>query len=381
MPNDTDRNYSIHKSLNLLLVYMSKNEGNLSKDEKEKLDLLKVYVERIKNEIGNAENTDYLNENIKSEIIPLARHYSQNNNTEVFGNIVARLEDLLGILYDKKTESTNKNIQKEFEKLIHLNKVYSEKIKEFDKKSEHALQKISDKADKNNEEFNQYILQWQKEFHKSQENKNSEFDKLKSDIDDSLKDKLEILNENIKQIHEEHKNKIEYYIEEAEKNYNKILELQHLSARDSVAGGYENNADKEGDSAKKWRRGSILFIVASSAWLVSSFLWGQGAESWRHFIMSFSLTGVLLYGAAYCAQQSTRHRNIEVHNRKFSLEMAAIDPYLKSLNEDDQKEVKKELTKRFFGQEGEGETSSVLDEHATKRVLESIRENFIEPLK
>jgi hypothetical protein len=52
--------------------------------------------------------------------------------------------------------------------------------------------------------------------------------------------------------------------------------------------------------------------------------------------MSFSLTAVLLYGAAYSAQQSTKHRNNEKRARWFALEIKAIDPFISSLPESDQ---------------------------------------------
>ena len=51
--------------------------------------------------------------------------------------------------------------------------------------------------------------------------------------------------------------------------------------------------------------------------------------------MSFSLTAVLLYGAAYSAQQSTKHRNNEKRARWFALEIKAIDPFISSLPESD----------------------------------------------
>src|SRR5690606_18584207 len=49
---------------------------------------------------------------------------------------------------------------------------------------------------------------------------------------------------------------------------------------------------------------------------------------WHTMLIAFSISGVLLWGAAYSAQQSTRHRNNEKRARWFALEVKAFDPFI-----------------------------------------------------
>ncbi len=125
---------------------------------------------------------------------------------------------------------------------------------------------------------------------------------------------------------------------------------------------------------------TVGFIVVATGWLIYIFTLNGGVVAWETAITLLPVTIVLLFGAAYAAQQSTRHRNVEVRNRRFALEMQAIDPYLQSLNAEDQQKLKIELTKRFFGQGEETDGTTVLDEHAAKRLLETIGQQFIKPV-
>ena len=95
--------------------------------------------------------------------------------------------------------------------------------------------------------------------------------------------------------------------------------------------------------------------------------------SWSQLLKAFSVTGVLLFGAAYSAKQSNIHRQNEKRTRWFALEVKAIDPFIASLKEDDRKALKNELSKRLFGQKDENnEKDKVFDDHAFKVVIKGI---------
>ncbi len=88
------------------------------------------------------------------------------------------------------------------------------------------------------------------------------------------------------------------------------------------------------------------------------------------------LTGVLLYGAAYSSQQSTRHRNNEKRTRGFALEVKAIDPFISSLGEEERNQLKRLLSEKLFRQSGNvgSSESRVFDEHAYKMIIKGIPE-------
>lgn len=55
--------------------------------------------------------------------------------------------------------------------------------------------------------------------------------------------------------------------------------------------------------------------------------------------------------AAYAAAQSDRFFHIERYNRKLALELAAIDPFIALLPEEQRHKFKLEMGERSFGQE------------------------------
>lgn len=54
--------------------------------------------------------------------------------------------------------------------------------------------------------------------------------------------------------------------------------------------------------------------------------------------------------AFYAVRESDRHRRGERWNRKFQLELTAIDPYLQTLSPEKREELKAQLADRFFAQ-------------------------------
>ena len=73
--------------------------------------------------------------------------------------------------------------------------------------------------------------------------------------------------------------------------------------------------------------------------------------NWAELAKAASLTLVLLTAAGFASRQSKAHRDLEQQMRWFSLEVKAIDPFLSSLGDDDQKELKKQLSERLFGKD------------------------------
>lgn len=259
---------------------------------------------------------------------------------------------------------------------------------------EQKLADLGAKIETRNQEIDARTSEWQSQFSQAQENRSTDYNNWRQEINESSQSKIrEIIdrtNEELRENEEKHNERsseiqhrfeaeIDDYLDRAKADYEAIRTLHGLAAEDSVGGGYVSNARKEGEVAIRWRRISVAFICFAAVWLFYSFWSRDGQFSWEAALMSIPLTFVLLAGAAYCAQQSTRHRNVEVQNRRFALEMAAIDPYLQSLPEADRVTLKKELTARYFGQMEHSNGPSAYDEHEIKRVLEALGQNILKP--
>lgn len=165
----------------------------------------------------------------------------------------------------------------------------------------------------------------------------------------------------------------------AQEKHESILALHDLVAGDSVAVGYLNDGKKEKEAADFWRVVSVVFIIATVGWLGFSFFLsikseGSDQNDWVSLARTASLTGVLLFGAAYTSRQSKSHRDQERRARWFGLEMKALDPYISSLPKEKQEEMKEKLADRIFGRETESraEAEAFIDNTMLKTILSAI---------
>jgi len=200
--------------------------------------------------------------------------------------------------------------------------------------------------------------------------------------------------------------------------HNKILELYQITADDSVGASFLKNAKDEKKQANTWRKISISFIIVTVFWMLFTYSMSLDSGStkakinfintttnteveidktkvavekkpsqelnsnivkaiedvpWYKLFITFSLSGVLLWGSAYAAQQSTKHRKNEKQAMWFALEVRAIDPFISTLEPADRNELKKQFSQKLFGQFSDKEDDSkVIDEHVFKMITDTI---------
>ena len=135
-----------------------------------------------------------------------------------------------------------------------------------------------------------------------------------------------------------------------------IREIHKLVGRDSVAGGYQTSAGEEKAEANRWRWISLACLAAAIIWLGFKYWSGFAATSggglnWPEIITASSLTAVFLVAAGYTSRQSKLHRDNEKLLRSYALETKALDPFIASLEKDEQQAIKAELVRRMFGQQ------------------------------
>ncbi|MDB2681316.1 hypothetical protein N9Z14_01825 [Opitutales bacterium] len=262
-------------------------------------------------------------------------------------------------------------------------------------KQQQELKNLAATLQQRKQETDQLIAEWQKQFSEAQNTRNetfatdqksriSEFNQWRKDttssVDKTFADLLKATSDKINTTEADFSQRISEHITDAENKHQRILELYELTATDSVGGGYMQNAKNEAKQANFWRWGTIIFIILTAAWTGVSYFLGPltGDESGTvllgKVLKAFSVTGVLLFGAVYSAKQSNEHRQNEKRNRRFALEVKAIDPFIASLDDADQKALKKQLSEKLFGQ-GDNEAESdnkVIEEHALKTVFSGI---------
>ncbi len=273
------------------------------------------------------------------------------------------------------------------EHLIQYKNELDTEIKAFRAKSvqiQDSLMSLSEQIEERRKESNAQQAAFQLQFSNAQEGRNQEYadwtNEARKAAEDDIQETVKSAELTLGDINQKFKTDIESLLHDSKEKHQNILKLHGIVAQDSITGGYVDNAKREQASANFWRIVSLFFIVLAAGWLFFSYLTFGASINWEIALTFLPLTGILLFGAAYSAQQSTRHRAVAVHNQRFALEMAAIDPFIQSFSPEDQLALKKELTSRFFGDHiGEGQ-GTVLDEHAAKRLFEAMGDHVIKPL-
>lgn len=156
--------------------------------------------------------------------------------------------------------------------------------------------------------------------------------------------------------------KLAEYKEQAEKTL-------HAIGIAGMASGYNKVANSERKAAWLWHGITGLFLVGLVVFAIIAFestLRGEfsiGIFGARAFVaLAFGI------GVAWAARQAGMHQAAEQRSRRMELELASISPYLATLPEDSQNQVKQELAERLFGQKDQlipgstkETTGSVLD--------------------
>lgn len=122
-----------------------------------------------------------------------------------------------------------------------------------------------------------------------------------------------------------------------------------------IAQDYETSASSEMKAAN-WLRYGSLFCMALIIGLVGYSFWHSTQTSFNleSSIFRIVLAFLLSVPAAYLARESTKHREKQYAYLQTSLDLKAISPYLASLPEDMQNQIKVDIANRIFGAKESG---------------------------
>lgn len=407
--NDLDENEAIEKRRFIKLL--SKYEEVLEGIDVELLPFNQL--DSLNNALRNANFANQINAFKEKENV--ANLVEANN---LFTNQITQL----CLLFSLAGPSESHKPLKDIEELIDSSTNSLVQKKDKLKKDIEALQSKSQEQDgkllsleqlieKNKTEVESHITNWQSQFSTAQETRSQDYNNWRNTFATEAKKEIDDLVENQSAKLESNNNtfsqKIQQLLSDGNEKHRAILDLYEITAGDSVGAGYIQNANDEGKQANFWRGVSVLFIILTVSWMLFAYFsistqalpqaqasseatekkekvtqekqaLFSGTHSdgipWYKLFITFSLSGVLLWGSAYSAQQSTKHRSNEKRNRWLALEVKAIDPFISSLDDLQQKEIKRQLTERIFGQSSNtgDDNPKVIDEHILKVVTDAI---------
>ncbi|MYL69235.1 hypothetical protein GLW00_00125 [Halobacillus litoralis] len=347
-------------------------------------------------------------------------NYKRNNNEQQLKNVFNNLESLLPFLsqltiprsaedigeiknsvvkfrqsigqhlsnLEKEINETHTSFKQNKDKVIELNSSIDNQKKRIDTIINDFQNQFLNAQTERNEKTEETIKSVQKEFDEIEKNYQMRLDELLKGQESTFKESLE-----------EHETNFDSQSSRYEEEYNALLEkireqstseLEQIQDRNKeaekivgiismkgLAHGYQNIANIEGRKASLWNIGSLVSI-AIILWFGYEFIiTNEGVMEWTTLVSRTILTGVGLTLFTYCAKQAGNHRFEERRNRKIELELASLDPYLKDLDEEEQKQVKQSLVNKYFGVEI-GQINTVNNQNSDvneQSVINSLLEN------
>jgi hypothetical protein len=139
-----------------------------------------------------------------------------------------------------------------------------------------------------------------------------------------------------------------------------------IISTEAVAHGYGKTANEERNAAKGWR---IVAVVALIVWIVAGLVFFALTYdkdlSLSALARKFLISTPFVLLAGFAALQVSKHQRAERINRQQELEIAAIDPYLATFDDETRNEVKRGLAEKLFGQRDDeppkGDSKKMLD--------------------
>lgn len=400
-------NHAIHGTLKWLRDAVSTEFADINENEvPEKRRILKILskyeevLSQIDPEIVPMDKLSSLNSTLRHQnIANLVNNYAQSGDKNKLTAINDQLTNQLSPLcylnsiseplkiytYQNKLESL---IDETSNSLIHRKDSFGNDLSKLEERSENQIKNLKDLEnliDQRKSQVDSHIANWQKQFSDAQESRIQDYNQWRNSFSSEKNEKIDnFISDYEKEVNnykEKTISEIDILIKNSNEKYNKILELYNLVTNASINAGYIKNADEEKEQANSWRRFSIGFIIATVVWLLSAWYFYtfklpiqvESTINWQRIFLTFSISGILLWGGAYSAQQSTKHRNNEKHNRRFALEVQAFNPFISTLEESLQKELRADLTRKIFGKSSgkEQDDCKVIDEHALKQLTDA----------
>lgn len=166
-------------------------------------------------------------------------------------------------------------------------------------------------------------------------------------------------------------------IESLEKQKAHAEKVVGIISTEAVAHGYGKTANEERHAAKVWR---IVAVAALVVWIIAGLVFFALTYdkdlSLSALARQFLISTPFVLLAGFAALQVSKHQRVERLNRQQELEIAAIDPYLATFDDDTRNEVKRQLAEKLFGQREvetpKGDTKQIFD--AVSDTLKTVKQ-------
>lgn len=363
---------------NVLEILQEIDSSNISSRGLEMLERIRITFDFLKDTLDKvdpwlvSENTMNYIHNPILQVLSEFNNFKNDYNEQRLINILSYIEPLLTYLSQLVVSKTPEDIEGVRQSTIKFRQSVGQHLGHV----ERDLKDTSTALNKNTEKLNDLtssiesqktridsiVSEFQSQFLQTQNQRNEEFSTFIKKGEQGFLETLKSFEETFKQqsttqqdtfdtLTVDFKEKAQIEIDQMNEMNKKAEKLLGIMSMKGLAQGYQKIANKEGWKALSWNAISI-FSLLGILWFGYEFIiQHEGEMSWTALISRMVLTGVGITLFTYTAKQATNHRNEERRNRRIELELASLDPYLKDLEELEQKKVKQELVDKYFGVE------------------------------
>jgi predicted nucleic acid-binding Zn-ribbon protein len=222
--------------------------------------------------------------------------------------------------------------------------------------------------DSQKERIDSVINDFQSQFSEAETSRRNSFDELREQLRQQTSDLIEKLEAKFQSHQEELQSQADSFLQGMRQRDDETKALAHAMGARGISSSFQSTANKNEKAANRLRVLATIFFAIMAVVVI----WALRESSWSASLIRISAALILTIPAAYLARESTRQRREATRSRRIELELTALGPFLETLDEDKESELREYLTKIYFGRAFDGTISG--DERGVPTVASSVQQ-------
>jgi hypothetical protein len=215
-----------------------------------------------------------------------------------------------------------------------------------------AMDALTARVDTETQRLDTLVPEFESQFSTEQDTRKQEFETLRAEVKAQVDERIAELNTAAEETAAELDKNSEEVLGRVRGRLEDVERLYGVIADTTTTGAFRDEAKTQKEAADKWRVGAVAFGIAAAVLAVGSIVLAalepDTASSAGAIVGKVTATLVAAGIAAYAGRQTGRHREREEEAKQLELELVAFPAFIESLEEDQQREVRRAFAERAF---------------------------------